>query len=466
MKTYFKLAWRNLWRNKTRTFLTTFIVLFVVLISSMMSSQQFGIYDQMIENITELSGHLELQDTGYKENKTINYTFEANDDLISTINDHEEIIAAIPRLESFSLSSYGDRTKGVAILGIDPELEKLSMKLDKKLVNYIISDESIQNIKDTAILSKIKKDMLGKSYVSKERLLIDLKMNFPKEDSTTFKEMINRSKIDSKYLANGDDGVILGEKLAKYLRVSIGDTLTLIGQGYHGVSAAGLFPVKGFVKLPMVQLERRVIFMNLPSCQQYFSAYGLITSFSIRVKDNDKLDDIKEDIQAKLPGNLVINTWEENQVEALQMIQSDKAGGVLMKGIFYMIVGFIIFGTVMMMMSERKREFGILISIGLLKKKLSVILFIETLLVSCLGAILGILISYPILTIMSHNPIPLQGDMASMMEDYGFEPMLFFANSSFIFYRQAIIIFSITIAIFLFPLLTIKKLNVIKSIRS
>lgn len=464
MKTYLKLAWRNIWRSRVRTILTVLVVMFVVLMSSMMSSQQYGLYDKMIENITEFSGHLTIQDTSYKELKSINYSFEMEDEKLVGIENTPNVKAAIPRFESFSLASYKERSKGIMVLGIDPDKEKQSLNLEAKLANHRVSQRALEMIKDTAIQGKMK-DIQGRYYISANSLERALKLKFPKKDMAYFSDFIAACQFDAEMIEQGSSGVLLGEKLALFMEVNIGDTLVLIGQGYHGVSAAGLFPVTGIVKLPMPDLERSIVFMELNTCQYYFSAPGHYTSLSIRAEDRDKLDKTKLALEENLPGNMMVETWKENQEEAFQMIESDKTSGVFMKGIFYMIVGFIIFGTVMMMVMERKREFGIVIALGMHRWRLSVILFIETLFVSFIGAVAGMLISGVALNILAANPIPLQGEMVEMMEDFGFEPVLYFSDDAFIFLRQTLVIFIVAMVIYIFPWWNINKLNIIKAIR-
>jgi ABC-type lipoprotein release transport system permease subunit len=277
--------------------------------------------------------------------------------------------------------------------------------------------------------------------------------------------VINSSEIDSHYLERGEKGAVLGEALADYLEIGLGDTLVMISQGYRGATAAALFPVKGFIKMPLVQLERGIVFLDITATQYFFSADTLATSLLVKVDKNSNVNAVSRNLNKMLPAKLQSQTWEELQPEMVQMIESDKAGGVFMKGIFYMIVGFIIFGTIMMMLTERRKEFGVLIAVGLKRWTLAKILLIETLFISMIGTLLGFLLSYPIVNTLHNNPIPLQGQMAQVMEEYGFEPIIFFSNNSDIFYTQAIIIFIVSIVVFLFPLMRLRKLNVIQAIR-
>lgn len=456
----YKMAWRNLWRNKSRTFLTAFIVFIVVILSTMMSAQQYGMYDKMIENIIEFSGHLQVQDSLYTSEKTINHSIAVDSTLLAEIEQTPHITNAAPRLESFALASYNDKTKGAAIIGIDIQKEQSLSGLQNKVIKYTIP----ANYPFPAALENDAKHLRGMSYISEQSIRKNLEKVFP-DNPSLVNNVITRSATHGQYLQSTGKGVLVGEKLAQYLGLTLGDTLVLISQGYHGVSAAGLYPVHGLLKLPLAELERRVVFMNLAQCQYFYGATNRVSSLAITVDADKNKQAAEQALMPLLPGNFAIETWEEAQPEMVQMIESDKAGGVFMKGIFYMIISFIIFGTIVMVIAERRREFAVMISVGMHKSKLLAVLFWETLYVSLLGTGFGLLLSFPVVRMLHENPIPMHGEMAQMMEDFGFEAVIYFSNAPAMFYRQAIIVFIIAMLVYIFPVFKIQNLNVIKALR-
>ncbi len=118
MKTNLKLAWRNLWRNKRRTLITTSSIVFSVFFASIMRSMQEGSYDSIIGNLVKFySGYLQVQDTAYWQEKTLENTLEFDSSLISKISAIEDILLVTPRLESFALSAYKENSKPVFVLG-------------------------------------------------------------------------------------------------------------------------------------------------------------------------------------------------------------------------------------------------------------------------------------------------------------------------------------------------------------
>ena len=67
-------------------------------------------------------------------------------------------------------------------------------------------------------------------------------------------------------------GVWVGDKLASYLQLGIGDTIVLISQGYHATTAAGKYEIKGIVKIPLPDIDNKIVYLPLDICQELFNA--------------------------------------------------------------------------------------------------------------------------------------------------------------------------------------------------
>ena len=404
MKTNLKLAWRNIWRNKRRTLITVASIFFGVLLSAYMTSMQEGSYDKMVDIVVKFySGYMQVHQEDYWENKSINNSFDYDQALVDQLKKHSEIDFVIPRLESFGLASAGELIRGTAIFGIVPDVETQL----------------------TGIASKI---------------------------------------VSGKYLQTTDDGVVIGEGLAKYLKLGLSDTLVIITQGYHGVSAAGKFPIRGIIKHASPELNKSIVYMELKTCQSFLNAENKLTSLVVNVANNDVMNRMLKSLKNEIKSPYSIMSWEEMQPEVVQQIESDRAGGILMKAILYIVIAFGIFGTIMMMIAERRREFGVMISIGMQKRKLSVILFFETLFIGLLGIASGIAVTLPLILIQAQNPIPLTGQTAKLMEDFGFEPYMFFSTAPEVFWQQAISVFLLTMLVGIYPVIAARRIKEIKAL--
>ena len=400
------MAWRNLWRKPWRTIITSGSVFFGVLFTAFMTSMQYGSYESMINNVVKFySGYIQIFTEEYHENKTINNTFEMTDSLRNIVENEKEVTHFTPRLEYFALTSSDEITKGAIIIGIDPEAESNVTNLEKWV-------------------------------------------------------------YEGSYLSSGDGGVLVAIDLAKYLKIGIGDTLVLYGQGYHGVMAAGLYPVKGILKFPSPELNKQFVYMELNTCQEFFSAPNRLTSLVMMLEDHYHLPTALKHLKKEIKAPYMAISWSELQPELVSMIEADRAGGLVMKSILYMIITFGIFGTILMMISERKRELGVMIAIGMQRFRLGTVLFFETIMMGALGALAGIVASIPLAYYFFINPIPLSGDAAKTMIDMGIEPYMYFSMHPDVFYIQAIIVFIITLIIALFPIYKSFTLKLTKALRA
>ena len=473
MREYFKLAWRNIWRNKRRTMITAASIFFAVFIAIVMRSFQLGSYDHMINNFVEsYSGYIQVQHHEYWEKRGIDYTIELKDSLLQKIKDAPNVNAVVPRLESFALASSGENTKGAIVMGIDPEKENRMTAANDKLVNYRITDEALQRLQaQTSIPENVKKKLSGlknESYASFDKLLLDLQ--FESNAQKPYFDLIKKeTQFPGEYLSDNEKSVLVADKLAKFLHLGVGDTLVLISQGYHGRSASGLYEVKGIIDLPNPELNRSFIYMPLAQAQEFYSAFNMVTSLAINVHDNDDQDiqDTKATIQNELNNDVyAVKDWKEMNKELVQQIQSDNASGKLILAILYIIIAFGIFSTVLMMTAERKREFGVMVAVGMQKFKLAGIVTIELIVLGFIGLFSGMLASIPAVLIGNRNPIRLTGELAESMESFGLEPVMPFATIDFYYVNQALVVLTLIVVAMLYPVYSITKIKVVDALRA
>ena len=399
-----KLAWRNLWRNKRRSLITIASVAFAVFFACLMMSMQLGSYSNMIKNAVSFqTGYIQIHASGYWDEKTLENTFESNDSLIAGLN-QDEINTIVPRLQSFALASYQDKTKGALIIGMDPDRENEMTSARDKLVA-------------------------------------------------------------GEYLDLDDQQVLLSEGLAKYLEIEVGDTLVMISQGYHGVNAAGKYAVKGLVKFPSPEMNKQLIYLPLPEAQWFFGADNRLTALAIMVNEPDQVKEIAAQLEENLPAQYEIMTWREMMPEIVQSIELDYVSGMIMLYILYAVIGFGIFGTFLMMTNERRYEFGILISIGMKRLRLQSVMIIEIIMMGFLGVLAGVVMSSPLIFYFNQNPILMTGAYADIYEQFGMEPVLPFSIDAVIFYRQAIVVFVMALIIGIYPVFNIQKLDPATAIR-
>ncbi len=151
--------------------------------------------------------------------------------------------------------------------------------------------------------------------------------------------------------------------------------------------------------------------------------------------------------------------------ELVQAIEVDNSSGQVMLFILYLVVGFGIFGTVLMMVSERKYEFGVMLSLGTARKIIAYLLCIELFILTLLASLFSLILAYPILWYLYLNPIPLTGEMAEMMLNYGLEPVLPFSASLEVMFSPISVIYLLIGAISLYPIRFAFRLNPIEAMK-
>ncbi|MCK5823660.1 MAG: ABC transporter permease [Bacteroidales bacterium] len=406
MKKYIKLAWRNLWRNKRRTLITTSSIFFAVFLASVMRSMQIGSYGKMINDVVEFyTGYIQIHQNGYWDNKSINNTFEYNDTIINKVKSLKNTKLYVPRLESFALASVGDITKGVMLIGTDPEMENKFTKLSKRI-------------------------------------------------------------IKGKYLSENDNGVLVAEDLADYLRLNVNDTIVFLSQGYHGITAADKYPVRGIIHFPTPDLNSTTVYMTLKNCQYFYSADNRLTSIAIIVNNPKKIKKTTKRLATLLGDKYEVMKWNQMLVQLVQGIQSDNAGGILWIGILYLIITFGIFSTIIMGIVERNKEFAVMVAVGTQKAKLVIITIYEIFFMCMIGIFSGLAFSLPIIYYYFNNPIRLTGEAAQAMEKWGVDPIFAFSLDPSLFVNQGFIVILLTLIASIYPLMMINKLNIIKALQN
>lgn len=395
-----KIASRNIWRNKRRSMITIGSITFAVLLACVMRSMQLGSYERMIENAARFfTGYIQVHQNGYWDDKTLDNSFAFNDELMQTIVTTEGVEVAVPRVESFALAAYGTKTKGAMVMGIDPEKEDLL----------------------TLVKSKI---------------------------------------VAGEYLETNDKAVMISAGLAEYLNMQVGDSIVLMGQGYHGVSAIGLYRIKGIMKFPVPIQNNQTVYMPLKEAQWLYDLPDRLTSIALVVDKAKNVDRIVADLKNKVDiETLEVMGWRDMMPDLVQGIEIDNISGQVMLWILYAVIGFGMFGTFLMMTAERMYEFGVMMSIGMQRYVMQSIIFLEMVIISSIGVVLGVGISLPFLIYYYYNPVYFSGDSAKAIESFGVEAAYFFSLEPSLFYNQAWAIFFMALILSFYPLFTIWKLE-------
>jgi len=465
------IAWRNLYRNKRRTLITAASIFFAVFFAIIMRSFELGSYDHMIKQSIELySGYLQIQQKDYFDDMNLDNNLVYDEELIQTLSNTAGIKAFVPRVETFVLASTGHQSKGIILTGIDPLREADVSNPEHLVIHYKLTSENLTLIQQEITLPEKQLEQLkifqNTGYNNLDRLSADIGLK-PHEFDLYRKVFEKYCRVPGIYLSELDDGLLVSNRLAQFLRVNVGDTIVLMGTGFQGSNAAGLFPVRGIIHIPSPELDNKLVYMSIQKSQEFLNLNKNISTVVVNLNDADQMLSIQKELSGKLdPDKFVVKNWFEINPTLKQQIEGDSVSGQIFIGVLYVIIFFGIFGTVLMMITERMREFGVMVAIGMQKKLLSRIVSIEMIFIGLAGTLAGMLASIPIVVWFNHNPIRFTGESAKLYEDMGFDPVMPTALIEGYFAWQGVIILVMVILACYFPLKKIRKLKVMDALRA
>jgi len=358
------MAWRNIWRNPRRTILTVCAITFATVLLVFMLSFQFGSYETMINTSVKIStGHLQVQAEKYQEKKSIRFVIPDPRAIGDIVNQIPEVATYTFRGQAFALISSKDRTYGVVVTGIDPQKE--------------------------ATVSRIKKLIQAGNFLA----------------------------------ADDVNQALVGNLLARNLRVSIGDELTLLGQGRDGSIGATVVQVKGIFRSGIDEFDRSAMQIPLSTFQETFSMEGAVHEVVIIAKSLSDVSRIKAQLKAALA---VLNNhkplktldWQELMPGLRQAIEMDLVSGLIFYGLLIIVVAFSILNTFLMAIFERTKEFGVMMAVGTTPRRLTKILLIESMSMTLIGIITGIFIGIGITYYFQIHGIDFSGG-SELLSQFG-----------------------------------------------
>ena len=356
-----RLAWRNLWRQPRRTLLTLGAMVFSNVLLAFMISLQFGMYGLMIDNtLAMLTGHIQVQVPGYKDDKKMRQAIAdaavigeiIREGLGQGLSDAHVAV----RASAFALASSEDRSFGILVMGVEPGHEP---------------------------------------------------------GVSTLPGLVQQGR----YLS-GDDAqeVVIGSVLARNLKVTTGDEITLIGSGLDGSFAAAVVNVVGIIHSGMTDLDRTIAQVPLRTFQETFSMGSSAHQVVVKLAGLDQVAGTTNRIAQWLPADsdLVVLDWNELEPGLKQSIQADMFSSWFMYGVLIALVAFSVLNTVLMSVLERTREFGIIMSLGLTPGRLGRLVILETAIMGAMGLAAGVLIGAAIISWIGVTGISFPG-----MEEMG-----------------------------------------------
>ncbi len=408
-----RLAWRSLWRNWRRSLIAMAAVIFAITLSIIQRGMQYGTYAETIKTAVRAStGYLQIQKIGYNKSPTLQKSFEMSPAIEGALKETPHVNGSSPRVEADALLSYHDQSLGVMIMGVSPKTEELITDFPEK--------------------------------VNSGRFL--------SADSHGFHENVPE--------------IVVGYKLLQNLDAQTGDSVVVLAQGFDGILGNMFVRIVGTFKTGSDEFDRMGAFMNISDLQDFLGMSGRINAVAMSVRNPDELESVVNRLNPLLkPMGLVALPWQDLLPQLKQMIELDNSSGVLYIIILLFVVGFGILNTVLMSITERFREYGVMLSLGMSQERLVVAVALEIFFMLIIGFIIGNGIGAAVNSYWVRHPIMLGGDIAKLYQEYGFAPILASSLSFKIFVDSSLTILGISIVAAVYPLWRVLSLEPLKGIR-
>ncbi|MFC0877378.1 ABC transporter permease [Saccharicrinis sp. FJH2] len=428
------IAWKNVWRSKRRSLVVIIAVTIGTIAGVFTAGLMKGWVDQRIESaiFTEVS-HIQIHNKNYLINEELKYTVPQPEKLVQFLKNSDEVKAFSNRLKVMAMASTSLGNTGLKLQGIHLKDEEAVSDIYKKIQpdggTFLQAGE-----KNRVVISdKTAEQLRIKTYMVTDEVLDSLKKLEVPQDALTTLEEIKGTRFNTKKLFQSKLEEILSKKdqnnygriiteTSRHYRLRTKIVFTFTGKDGQMVYQA--FRVCGIYKTTNTmfdQMNAYVLYDDLANLAGFNG--NVFHETAVILNSGNDLKKFKSELQDKF-SDLSILDWKELAPDAGMLSQ-------YMNFYYYIIMGFILFAlafgiinTMLMAILERLKELGMLLAIGMNKKKVFSMIMLETIFLTLVGAIIGMILGAVIIYITGRTGINLSS-VGEGMEAMGWASVIY-----------------------------------------
>ncbi len=327
---WLRLGWRNLWRNRTRTVLQSLAIAGGLLLAIFFKNLATGSYEKVIDDgVRTGSGHVGLYRDGYLADRKTEQSFVLGE-LATQVARLAGVKHVFSRIYIPGLVQSGHDSRGVLVLGIDAGVEKA--------VNPILQDRHL--------------------------------------------------RAGTLPVAGNADRAVIGDGLAARLQVKLGNKIVVSFQDARGKIANVLYRVCGLMHTGIAQFDNESVLVDRRRLAAEFGSPDHVHEMAVMLADRHQAGAFVTALPgvASLPAQVHACTWERAMPQMFQMIELDRVGYLIFVGFLYLLIAIGTVNTLLMNVTERTREFGLLRAMGCNSANLRRMIVAEALVLGLLGA--------------------------------------------------------------------------------
>lgn len=192
----------------------------------------------------------------------------------------------------------------------------------------------------------------------------------------------------------GDDVVIIGQRLAHSMGVSVGDDITLISPkgnvtAFGTVPRMRAFKIVGTFEIGMYEYDSGFVFMPLEAAQIYFKMPEAVSNLEVFVNRPDNAQDVGFAITRTLKGQATVHDWQRANSSFFNAIQVERNVMFLILTLIILVAAFNIISSLIMLVKDKGRDIAILRTMGATRGMILRIFLIAGASVGVIGTTLG-----------------------------------------------------------------------------
>jgi len=474
-----EIAWKNVWRNKTRS-LTVIASVAVGVFAGVfaMAAINSSVVQRIDAAVNEELSHIQVNNKDFRSSGDIRNIIPDYDKIISVLNNTPGVTDITGRVILRGVASTAAKSTGVEITGIDVEKEKEMFTLSGKIIpgtgSFFGPDTKGSTVfKPVLIGEKLAKDLNIIRYIITAKTLRQLEeKGVPSGVTAKLSSILDQRYTSDKKFKTVVEGLLTPKEIKKYA-LSIreaawsyreGSRIILSFLDMNNVQTGAAFRVCGIFRTNNDILEGTSLFVPIDELRKLTGmSAGTYHRVIARLAENDLTDDATRAIRNNLPNYEVLN-WKEI-VPDLAMIADmmQQIYGVFM-AIILAALAFGIANTMLMAVLERTREIGMLAAIGMNRRKIFSMIMLESIFLSLVGGIAGMVIGKVVIAITAKTGINLV-KYSEGMEAIGYSAHLFPTIETRFFITTAVLIIITGILASIYPARKALKLNPVEALR-
>lgn len=400
-----KLAWRNIWRNPRRSLVMIFAVMIGLWAGVFVASITTGLMEQRFRtSIQQQFSHIQMHNPDYLKENNVVHRIDAWESLGKEISENENVKAFTMRTLVSGMIASSNLTTGIKINGIDPEMEAQTTGLNENVTE-------------------------GSYFAGEEK-----------------------------------SPILLGRKLADKMKVRIGSRVVVTFQDTSGELTSSLFRVCGIYQTSNTLNDELNAYVLHQDLNEIVAGEIIINQVALICHDLDSVNKVALHFQSRY-SHLTVRTWKEISPELSYM---QEMTGVMMTVILLVILLALAFGllnTILMSVYERIRELGMLMAIGMNKRRIFGMILMETLFITLTGGLSGMLFGIVTIRLFHFTGIDFATVGGDSLNDFGFDSVVYPSlDPSFFFTVTLLTIFTALITS-IYPAIRALRLNPSEAIR-